>query len=561
MAISPYKPTSVGATAIGALLILTGLLVPSSTLIESLSNTAIDLLEELLLGATLFKFGLVILGLVVIAIGQSFIWKSDIREKPFYLSLGDFSTAVLAAVIVAASALRLYKLDAGLWLDEILTYVNYAKMPFGEIISTYDSENQHFLYTLLAHASFSMFGESTWSFRLPAVLFGIGSIWALYLLGRQVTSAQEALLAAALLAFSYHHVWFSQNGRGYTGLLFWTLLASWLFLRALREARPKLWLFYAIAAALGVYTHLTMLFVIIGHFIIYLATLFLRRGEDWPHRWAGLVLGFCLAGLLTLELHAIVLPQIFNNVGEEIAIALWKQPLWTLLEFVKGMQISFVGNIVATAALLVFCAGLVSFARTNPVVIQLLLIPAVIGAAMVMGMGHQMWPRFFFFTLGFAALVVIRGIMMLGRGAAQVLNIPSTRAMPIGTALCIGLILVAAMSLPNVFGPKQDYGGALAFVEASKKPGDAIVTVGLATIPYQRFYKTDWETVKTLGSLNAIRARAQRTWLLYTLAPVMQSNYPDIMDVIQRDFRVVREFKGTLGGGSIYVCRSDEPLS
>ena len=71
------------------------------------------------------------------------------------------------------------------------------------------------------------------------VLFGLASILALYLFGRQVTSASESLLAAALLTFSYHHVWFSQNARGYTGLLFWTLLSSWLLLRALRNGAAR----------------------------------------------------------------------------------------------------------------------------------------------------------------------------------------------------------------------------------------------------------------------------------------------------------------------------------
>ena len=79
-------------------------------------------------------------------------------------------------ILVVATGLRLYQLNAGLWLDEILTYVNYASMPYGQIITTFDSENQHFVYSLLAHTAFLWFGESAWAVRLPAVLFGVGSI-------------------------------------------------------------------------------------------------------------------------------------------------------------------------------------------------------------------------------------------------------------------------------------------------------------------------------------------------------------------------------------------------
>src|SRR5262249_46553502 len=156
---------------------------------------------------------------------------------------------ILALILFSATALRFYGLNDGLWHDEVLTYVTYARLPFGEIISTYYDQNQHFLYTLLAHASLSIFGDSTWSLRLPAVVFGVGSIWALYLFGVQASTEREALLTAALLTFSYYHVWFSQNARGYIGLLFWTILASWLLLRGLREKQTRLWLGYALAAA------------------------------------------------------------------------------------------------------------------------------------------------------------------------------------------------------------------------------------------------------------------------------------------------------------------------
>ena len=414
----------------GGLLILMGFIVPSSALVTSLKATPGDSSEQLLLGATLFKVGLVILGLLMIALGRMSRWRSGSQsKKPRSDPDRRVHLASLTAILVAAAALRLYGLDVGLWHDEILTYVRYARMPFGEIISTYSDQNQHLLYTLLAHTAFRIFGESAWSLRAPAVLFGIGSIWVLYLFGCQVARVREAILASALMAFSYHHIWFSQNARGYTGLLFWTLLASGLFLRGLSNRQPQFWLLYAASAALGIYTNMTMLFVIVGHFIIYLMTVLARRQEIWPDKWAGLFLGFCLAGFLTLQLHALVLPQIFSGViGEESTIPAWTSPLWTLLEFAKGMEVSFAGGIVAAAALFIFGAGLLSFARTKPVVLQLFIIPAFICAVVVLGMGHHLWPRFFFFTMGFGALIVVRGSMELGRLATRFLPVASSKS-------------------------------------------------------------------------------------------------------------------------------------
>ena len=166
-----------------------------------------------------------------------------------------FVPITLVALLIAATILRFYRLNSGLWFDEIVTYVKYARLPFLTIVTTFDSENQHFLYSILAHLSLLIFGDSNWALRLPAVIFGVGSIWALFLFGREIRNDTEALLASALLTFSYHHVLFSQDARGYSGLLFWGFLSSWLFARGLRGKQIKTWVFFGRTAALSVVTH------------------------------------------------------------------------------------------------------------------------------------------------------------------------------------------------------------------------------------------------------------------------------------------------------------------
>ncbi len=549
----------------GIALILVGILMPGAAVIESirpLRAAPADLQEQLLWGATFFKIYLAIFGVLVIVLGRLPIWQPPAQPKtqPSVVPQSKAQLVILAVLLVAAVALRLFRLDAGLWHDEVLAYTNYVRLPFGEIISTYKDQNQHFLFTLLAHLAFNIFGESGWALRLPAVLFGVGSIWALYLVGRQVTSTREALLSAALLTFSYHHIWFSQNGRGYSGLLFWTLLATWFLLRSLNEGRAYLWLLYALAAALGVYTNTTMLFVIAGHFIIYLLPLLTRRPKLWPDWGMGFLLGFCLAGFFTLLLHALPLPQVLAGLaGEESTVPAWKNPMWALLEIVSALRIGFAGGLVAAAALVVFGAGFISYARSKMVVIQLLIIPTVLCAATVIGLGHHLWPRLFIFAMGFAALVTIRGLMRLGQTAAAWFNASPAKSAWAGTALGLALILVSSLSIPLVYRPKQDFQGALNLVEAERQPGDAIVTVGLATFTYQNFYQTDWQEVKTLDALNTVRAQSKRTWLVYTFLPEVQSVYPEIMASIQHDFKACKEFYGTVGSGTVFVCLSDLP--
>ena len=123
------------------------------------------------------------------------------------------------------------------------------------------------------------------------------------------------------------------------------------------------------------------------------------------------------------------------------------------------------------------------------------------------------------------------------------------------------MILVSAISVPLAYGPKQDYEGAMDFVESQKEPVDAIVAVGLAGYAYKEFFKTDWQEADSLEALDLIRSRAKRTWVLFTLAPVLQSRHPDIANSLRHDFEVIREFHGTLAEGTIFVCRSNTPIS
>ncbi|MDR4499614.1 MAG: glycosyltransferase family 39 protein [Candidatus Scalindua sp.] len=548
----------------GSVLILIGITVPSITLIKVLrGEPPIDIRQQLLVGGTIFKIGLIIFGGIFLVRGRFSFFKLEKRPiEPLPDSKRKVTIIILATILLTAFVLRIYGLNNGLWYDEILTYVDFANTPFGEIITTFHSQNNHMLYSLLTHGSFLIFGESAWALRLPAALFGVASIWAVYLLGKQVSTTRESLLSAALLTFSYHHIWFSQNARGYSGLLFWSVFTSWLFVRGLREGQSRIWLFYAVSASLGVYTNMTMLFVIIGHFIIYLLALVPYRKYLWPERSAGFYLGFCLTGLLTLQLFSLVLPQLFGNVAEEGgAVAVWRNPIWTLLEFVKGFEVGLIGAFSGVVCLFIIGIGIKSYVRENPLVIQLLFIPVIAGAVVTIGMGHHLWPRFFFFSLGFAVIVVIRGIFVSGNIVSKLLRFEPERSGLIGTTLCVGVIIASSFSIPGVYSPKQDFLGALSFVEKHKKPGDKVATVGMAMLPYAEYLKTDWEKAETIASLDSIRANSKRTWLIYTVPIHLQSFYPEILNTINEDFKVIKQFYGTLGGGTIFVCRTDNLTS
>ena len=51
------------------------------------------------------------------------------------------------------------------------------------------------------------------------------------------------------MATSYHHIWFSQNARGYTMIGFFALASTWLLLKAGETRRPRDYALYTLARA------------------------------------------------------------------------------------------------------------------------------------------------------------------------------------------------------------------------------------------------------------------------------------------------------------------------
>jgi uncharacterized membrane protein len=214
---------------------------------------------------------------------------------------------VLVLLIVGLAA-RLPGLNDGLWFDEIQTLVEYVRQPWSILLTTFDSTNQHFLFSIAARAVRAIGGESAAMLRLPAVLFGVLSLWATVAFGRRWLPAREAWWSGVLLAVSYHHVWFSQNARGYTGLLLGSLLASSLMLDMLRDTpatRRQVWS-YALVVALTLLTHITALVVVAGHGVCWLV--WMRTRPRGAARWAPGV-ALVLGGTMAMMLYAPVLPN------------------------------------------------------------------------------------------------------------------------------------------------------------------------------------------------------------------------------------------------------------
>jgi mannosyltransferase len=206
---------------------------------------------------------------------------------------------------------------------------------------------------------------------------------------------------------------------------------------------------------------------------------------------------------------------------------------------------------------LVLAAGLISYWRSDRFVVGLVVLPGLATAAAVLATSHNLWPRFFFFEVGFAMLFVIRGATVWGRVGARILGGTEKLGLRLSTAMVTVMILASALPLrAEYLHPKQDYLGAMKFVEDQTRPDDQVLTLGTVTTAYQRYYGRSWPLVETRAQLDADLQAGDATWLIYAMPIAVRASQPDIWEDVQAKFQIVRVFPGTLSGGEIYVCRS-----
>ena len=182
----------------------------------------------------------------------------------------------LCLIILVGAVLRLYRLEyQSLWNDEGLQYFTASAENFASVLDRTRWRTWHPPFSFFIHHLFLLAGNSDFFLRLPSALFGIGSLPLCYVLIKRLASVPTAIFAVLVLAMSPFHIWYSQEGRMYAQLLFFFLLSSIMLLQALERGRWQWWVFYALAVAAGMFTHVMMAFGVLANVLWLL--LFHRR--------------------------------------------------------------------------------------------------------------------------------------------------------------------------------------------------------------------------------------------------------------------------------------------
>lgn len=202
------------------------------------------------------------------------IWKKVLlcREKN--------TQTLLIVILLLGAFLRVYGLgDESFWLDESetvksteytvpylikMSYINLTLLP------QYFEVGGLPLYHVLIHYWNKIFGLSEFNLRLFSALFGILSIYLIFLVGKFLFNSQVSLIASFIFAINHQQIYFSQEARLYSMLVALTLLSALSLLHALRTNKNLYWGVFVIATASLLYTHYFTFFILLfqGLFIL-----------------------------------------------------------------------------------------------------------------------------------------------------------------------------------------------------------------------------------------------------------------------------------------------------
>ena len=187
-----------------------------------------------------------------------------------FLPLQGLGNLVSLVLLLLAFVLRVYRLGAqSLWYDEAVS-AQVAAKGLAELTRWTANDIQPPLYYYVLSGWTRLVGNSEWSLRFPSVVFGllgVALLWALAsrIFGRGTAGTTAAGLAALLAAISPLYLYYGQEARMYTQLVFFAALAGYALWRAMEGNGLLWWAAFVLSSLAALYTHYFALFLLLAY--------------------------------------------------------------------------------------------------------------------------------------------------------------------------------------------------------------------------------------------------------------------------------------------------------
>lgn len=180
---------------------------------------------------------------------------------------------LIVFILLLGLFLRFNCLDfQSVWLDELHT-LNEANpnVPLSQLYGAIMlGEQMPPLYFYILYFIFKIFGYTELIARLFSAVLGVVSIYALYILAKEIFNKKIALISALLLAINSFHLYYSQEARPYILLFLFSILSFYGLSVYLKNPNIKNAIKYGAFSGLMLLSHFFGLFVVFAQLFILL---------------------------------------------------------------------------------------------------------------------------------------------------------------------------------------------------------------------------------------------------------------------------------------------------
>lgn len=427
---------------------------------------------------------------------------------------------MIILILLLSFILRIIKLNQSLWLDEAISVNVTQALSFKKLVFDFSPGDFHPpLFYLVLKSATNVFGSSEIASRVPSVLFGVGSVYLIYLIGKRLYDQKTALIAALLLATSPLHIYYSQEARMYMLAAFLATASVYFFVSLWQKDKIYLWIGFITSTALLLYTDYVPYLLI----FLYLPALFILKKRNITSL-KSFIPALILIIILLVPWLTVIPRQL--HLGQAVATT---SPAWAsvvgegslknlVLTFVKFTigRISNDNNFIyallfAPAAVFVLILFLLSLFRMSPK--RSFLYVWFFGPIVISFVIAFYIPVFAYFRFIF----VLPAFYLIWASAINTVNWSLPTRILLICALLINLISVS-IYYTNPRFQREDWRSAAAYVAANSGENTIVLFESSSSFPPFDYYNKDKDKVKALGVLDSFNADSHQ----------VEKNVPDL---------------------------------
>jgi len=366
----------------------------------------------------------------------------------------------IGLILLLAFILRIYAVaDENIWYDESYTLLN-LQPTLGETIDESVKYEPPIYYSMLFYWT-EWFGKSEFSLRFPSVLFGVLSIFFIYLIVRRY-SEDIGLLSAVIMSISPLDIYYSQEARMYSLFICMTLISFYFFMKFIEKERGIDYTFYLLFTMLSIYTSILAFISVLIQLIILII-----YGKKWFMLTTTSMIGISLLG------SGILINSIYLNLTQATYMFLERYSLPNYLWFfIISMFIILpfvIYHLLKNLKDVVIKPIYTIFVLTSMFIVELCL------------------PKSFFLIRYTIFLYFIFYIILS-------INLLKYRYLFL-VLLCFNLII---LSNYYIVDNKQDWKGVTDFIEKNSNP-DEIILFGGGKYSFDYYYKGNLTTIELIS--------------------------------------------------------------